>query len=744
MTLMVSLEHIFDLGIQYPSVVLVIVSVLAGIIILLKLWQFSSVKSSPSTSWAQFMESSDLVTARHISKRLDGQLASIARTGFDLLESVGNQSTSLLREADFRECLLERALNKEIMRRVSLLKAGLTLLLVIGSASVAVPFILLVWSIGPGVIKAYTGIDIPIIYIGQIDAFLGTELLGIVIGAGILGAYVGFLQKAKTARERMEVFAADFVLISRENQFKYGEELSSDPVQMHFIPAEENNADAKHSYGQILKSSAMVGGSSVVNIAIGIVRTKAMAVLLGPSGIGLMGLYASIAELAQSIAGMGVNSSGVRQIAEAVGSNDQGQVARTAAVLRRTSIFLGLTGAAVLLGCSRQISFITFGSEERASGIGLLALAVFFQIVSDGQSALINGMRRIGDLARMKILGGLFGAITSIPLVYFFHEEGVVPSLITVSAMALVTSWWYRRKITIQSPSMSRRQLSEEQIALLKLGFAFMSSGIMMMGVSYAVRLLILRQVGVEAAGLYQSAWGLGGMYVGIVLQAMGADFYPRLTAVAKDNRECNRLVNEQALVSMLLAGPGVIATLTFAPLALLIFYTPNFYGAIELLRWLCLGMALRILSWPMGFIIVAKGAQNLFFWSEAAWTVVYASLAWSCVKSFGLNGAGIAFFGSYIFHCFLIYAVVRHLSDFSWSDASRKASLIFLGLILAVFCGFYILPPVVAIIVGTVALVISCVYAVRTILRLVPLDRVPRQIMRLFCWLRISSFPPR
>ena len=92
----------------------------------------------------------------------------------------------------------------------------------------------------------------------------------------------------------------------------------------------------KHTYGQILKSSAMIGGSSVLNIGIGIVRTKAMALFLGPAGFGLMGLYGSIADLAQSIAGMGINSSGVRQIAEAVGSDDTQRISRTVAVLRRT------------------------------------------------------------------------------------------------------------------------------------------------------------------------------------------------------------------------------------------------------------------------------------------------------------------------------------------------------------------------------------------------------------------------
>jgi len=379
----------------------------------------------------------------------------------------------------------------------------------------------------------------------------------------------------------------------------------------------------KHTYGQILKSSAVIGGSSMLNVIIGIIRTKAMAMLLGPSGVGLMGLYGSITDLTISVVGMGINSSGVRQIAEAIGSDDTERIARTAAVLRRISILLGVLGAVFLIGFSGPLSKLTFGNDQHATAIALLSIAVFFNLVSAGQGALIQGMRRISDLAKMGILGTLFGTLISILVVYFLREDGVAPSLVLVAAMGILTSWWYSRKIPIQTPSISTSQVGQEAAALLKLGFAFMASGLLMAGAAYAVRLIVVRKVGFDAAGLYQAAWALGGLYIGFILQAMGADFYPRLTAIAKDNAECNRVVNEQAHVSMLLAGPGVIATLTFAPLVIALFYTPKFEGAVEILRWLCLGMTLRVISWPMGFIIVAKNVQNLLIFSELAWTVV-------------------------------------------------------------------------------------------------------------------------
>lgn len=495
----------------------------------------------------------------------------------------------------------------------------------------------------------------------------------------------------------------------------------------------------KTSYGQILKSSALIGGSSAINVAVGIIRTKAMALLLGPDGFGLMGVYGSIANLAQSIAGMGINGSGVRQIAEAVGSGETERVERTAMVLRRVSVVLGVLGAVLLVVCSRQISAVTFGNEQHAVAVALLSLAVFFSVVSSGQGALLQGTRRIADLAKVGIVGSGCGLLISIPLVYFLREKGVVPSLIGVAVVTLIMSWWYSRKVPIGLPAVTRSQVRHEITALLTLGFAFMASSLLTLGAAYAVRTMVLRMEGLEAAGYYHAAWTLGSLYVGFILQSMGADFYPRLTAVAHDQAVCNRLVNEQAQISLLLAGPGVIATLTFASVIVSVFYSAEFGAAVEILRWICLGTALQVITWPMGFIIVAKGAQRTFFLVELAWAVINVGLSWICVDSFGLNGAGIAYFLSYVFHWLLLFPVVRQLTGFSWSATNCKSALLFLFLIAAVFCGFYFLPTLVAIGGGALTLIFSSIYSARVLANLVSLDQIPSSMRRIIAWFRLA-----
>jgi len=464
-----------------------------------------------------------------------------------------------------------------------------------------------------------------------------------------------------------------------------------------------------------------------------------MALLLGPAGVGLMGLYSSVYELTRNLAGLGINNSGVRQIAEAVGSEDAGRISRTVITLRRVAFFTGVLGAALLLVFCRQISRFTFGDELHVGAFALLALAVFFGDVSAGQAALVQGMRRIADLARINVLGACFGTVLSIPIIYFYRQRGVVPSLVAVAGMSILTSWWYARKVKVERVRLPLRQLVQEASALLRLGLVFMTTGLMTMGVAYLVRIILVRQMDLQAAGFYQAAWNLGGVYFGFILQAMGADFYPRLTAVAQDNNECNRLVNEQAEVGLLLAVPGVLGTLALAPLVIQIFYSREFGQSVEILRWICLGMVLRVASWPMGFILLAKGAGRVFFVTELIGNALQLALIWIGINLWHLPGTGIAFCLFYIIYTLGIYFVVRRVSGFRWTGANSRLALLFVPVIAAVFLAWYVLPPSFAAGFGLLAAVTVGFYCLRTLCTLIPVNRLPRAVLALLKLFRIT-----
>jgi len=257
----------------------------------------------------------------------------------------------------------------------------------------------------------------------------------------------------------------------------------------------------KRSHGQILKSSALIGGSTVLNIGIGIVRTKVLALWLGPSGIGLLGLLMSIYELARSVAVMGLNSSGVREIADAVGTGDTQRIARTVTTLRRAVTYFAALGALLLVVLCVPVARLSFGDSQHAGGVALLGLAVFFGAVSAGQIALVQGMRRIADLARANVMGALLGTVSCVAVVYYFvragdGNRGVAPALVCVSAMTLLASWWYSRKVTLAVAPMKLKEVASAASGLLRLGIVFMATGLMSLGAAWLIRIIVLRKTG--------------------------------------------------------------------------------------------------------------------------------------------------------------------------------------------------------------------------------------------------------
>jgi PST family polysaccharide transporter len=276
----------------------------------------------------------------------------------------------------------------------------------------------------------------------------------------------------------------------------------------------------------------------------------------------------------------------------------------------------------------------------------------------------------------LSIWGAVFGTALSIAILFVFRQKGIVPFLVTVSGLTILTSWWYSRKIKVERVSLEASAVWTEARTLLGMGVVFMASSVMTSAVAYLARVLVIKHIGLEAAGLYQAAWTLSCVYVGFVLGAMGADYYPRLTAVAADNAQVNRMVNEQTEVALLMAVPGILGTLTFAPWVIDLLYSAQFEPAVDILRWQVLGILGRVISWPMGFVLLAKGCAKTFFCTELASNIIHLSLIWLGMKWFSLSGLGMAFFGLYIFYGILVYLVVRRRSGFRWTTPNLRLGI--------------------------------------------------------------------
>lgn len=489
---------------------------------------------------------------------------------------------------------------------------------------------------------------------------------------------------------------------------------------------------AESAYGQILRSSFLMGGSSLLVVLISLIRIKGIALMAGPAGIGLWGIYLSIVDLVQILAGLGIFSSGLRQVAAVAGDGNPRNLARTVWVLRRAALILGGLGTVFLAVMAGPIARWTFGDESQAEPIMGLSLAILLRIMAEAQTSLLQGLRRVDELARMTIVVAVLNTFSSLAWIQARGVAGIVPALVTLAALNLLVSVWYGRSIRLPRVSVGPVRIRREITGLLGLGPAFLASGLMVMGTAYLIRLMILNRLDQQAVGLYQAAFALGWLYVSLVLQALGSDFYPRLTAVANDFAACNRMVNQQIRIGLLLAVPGVLATLLLAPGVIEIFYSQEFRASVELLRWLCLAMSFRVVSWPMMFILLAQGSRIHFFWSEAVFTLLCLGLTWLGLLQFGLNGAGMALFVAQLSHSLLMYAIVHRLCDFRLTGENLQLAGLGAGTVGLVFAGFHLVDETLAWGGGFVGLMASLFFVAHHLLDLIP----PRLIPYPLVWL--------
>ena len=274
--------------------------------------------------------------------------------------------------------------------------------------------------------------------------------------------------------------------------------------------------------------------------------------------------------------------------------------------------------------------------------------------------------------------------------------------------------------------------MGKETAALLKLGVVFMASAFLTVGAAYAIRIIVLRTDGIAAAGLYQAAWALGGLYVGFILQAMGADFYPRLTADRQQQRGVQPTGQRTGADQHAACRSRVIATLTVAPLVIRLFYTPDFSPAVDSaaldLPWhdaACRRMADGLHRAREGRppnLVLGRGSRG----RRACRPCLAAG------PRFGVIGPGVAFFGLYVWHSVLIYLIVRRLSGFRWSTANLKLGMLFLPASGIVFAGFFLLPSWQANVLGAAIVVCSGLYSLRMLLTLLPAEAMPSAMRRL------------
>ena len=440
-------------------------------------------------------------------------------------------------------------------------------------------------------------------------------------------------------------------------------------------------SEQKSSYRQVMKATSIFGGVQVFQIIIGIVRSKFIAILLGPLGMGISGLLTATTGFVAGLTNFGLSTSAVKDISAAHSSGNETRLAIVAKVFRRWVWVTGLLGAILTAVISPWLSELTFGNRDYTFAFIWISITLLFNQISAGQSVLLRGMRRIRYMAQAGMLGSIIGLFTTIPLYYFYGVKGIVPGIIITSITTLILSWYYARKLDIKPIFVSKARTVAEGKGMLKMGFMISMSGLITLGASYIVRIFISNNGGIEQVGLYNAGFAIINTYVGMIFTAMAADYYPRLAAVAQSNTQSREVINQQAEIALLILAPILIIFLVFINWVVIVLYSKQFLPVTVMIYWAALGMFFKAASWSIAFIFLAKGASKLFFWNELITNIYLLGLNILGYYYWGLTGLGLSFLVSYFLYLIQVYMVAKINYKFSFDPAFIKIFLFQLSL---------------------------------------------------------------
>src|ERR1035437_466773 len=164
-------------------------------------------------------------------------------------------------------------------------------------------------------------------------------------------------------------------------------------------------SEEQSSYRQIMKATSIFGGVQVFSIIISVIRSKFVAVLLGPAGMGIYGLLTSTTGLIDKFTNLGLSTSAIRNIAAANTSDDSKRVGTVISVLRRLVWITGIVGTLFTLIFAPWLSELTFGNKEYTFAFIWIAITLLLTQISAGQLLILQGMRKLHYLAKANVAG---------------------------------------------------------------------------------------------------------------------------------------------------------------------------------------------------------------------------------------------------------------------------------------------------------------------------------------------------
>ena len=455
------------------------------------------------------------------------------------------------------------------------------------------------------------------------------------------------------------------------------------PIDSFYCMSMDNNTNS--SYHHILKYTSLFGSIQALNIFIGLVRNKLVALILGPGGIGLMSLFNSAIALLSNATNLGIATSSVKTLSELYEKGNEEQVKRHVRVIRQWALATAVIGFFACALAGPLLNNFSFSWGNHVKHFVLLAPTVAMLAITGGETAILKSARRLRNLAKVSVWNVFLALVFTTPIIYFYGQKGIIPTITLITFTQMLLTIRYSHRVFPWSFHFDR-SLWGEGLPMIRLGIAFVVAGIFGSGADFLIRASLNNIASLNMLGLYNAGFMMSVTYAGMVFTSMETDYYPRLAAVGHDVQQMSNTVNHQVEVSLLMISPLLVAFSIGAPSIVQLLYSKEFLDVVPMIQITVLAMYLRAMKLPVAYLTLAKGDSWSYLFLEAYSAVVMVIAVVGGYMLFGLPGTGAGLLVTGLIDIIVVNIFTRYKYHYKVSSTVFRFAKYQLPIALAVY----------------------------------------------------------
>lgn len=406
----------------------------------------------------------------------------------------------------------------------------------------------------------------------------------------------------------------------------------------------------------LIKTSLLSLASTTVKMLAGLAISKALAIYAGPSGLATVGQFQNFIQLALTGAKGGLDTGITKYTAEY--SHDKRRLSCLFGTTLRISTTCCLLVAIALLAAAEPLSQHFLGTATHAYVIRLFGLMIGLFVLNSVLLAILNGLQEIRTYIVVNIVQSVITLVLTTALIISLGVDGALIALVTNQSLVLfVVLWMLRRHPVICFAAFLGAFDRIEAKRLLKYSLMSLVSAIAAPLTSILVRDHITQNFGLNEAGYWQAIWYISSIYLTVVTTSLAVYYLPKLSVIT-DRRDLRAaLLNGYAVILPIVMTAALSIYLT-RELLIRILFTGEFAPMVELFPWMLIGDVIKLASWLVAYLMLAKAMTREFIATEVIFSASFVLMSMVMTNHFGLVGVTYAYALNYTLY-FLAVAVV-------------------------------------------------------------------------------------